>query len=579
MSIRSRILVSLGSMFSILVVLVATTLFVVHKQKSDGLVINLAGRQRMLTQKMSKEVLHLFYLRTTGGSGEKEVEKALENTKNIFDVTLNALISSGYAPLTLKLDGPKKMLPPASGAALLQLKKVKAIWIPFKTQVEKILHDGDRTAFEHVLAKNISLLKEMNKAVFLLQKSADQKVSLLKVICIAGIFLGIFVIFFVGWWMDRTLISPVSELAMFAQQVSSEYSGEDKSLDVSDKKENEIKLLDSAIHTMVEKLKEEITRSREALDRAEIMAKEAENARIEAEEAMKRAVENENILRQTAHQINEMSERIVTASEDLSQKADEVSEGANIQKQRVLETATAMEEMNATVLEVAKNAAQAAESADNARTQAEKGAKIVDEAVSAINEINVLTEKLKANMDVLKEKADGISQVMTVISDIADQTNLLALNAAIEAARAGEAGRGFAVVADEVRKLAEKTMNATKEVGDAINEIQEEVKKDVREMEKAAESVARGTALSNDSKKALEEIVNLVISISDQIRAIATASEEQSAASDEITMAINEINEISDVTTNNIEDIRGEIQQFVVMSGELKEMVEQLLSE
>ncbi len=124
-----------------------------------------------------------------------------------------------------------------------------------------------------------------------------------------------------------------------------------------------------------------------------------------------------------------------------------------------------------------KNAAQAAESADNARTQAEKGAKIVDEAVSAINEINVLTEKLKANMDVLKEKADGISQVMTVISDIADQTNLLALNAAIEAARAGEAGRGFAVVADEVRKLAEKTMNATKEVGDAINEIQEEVKK------------------------------------------------------------------------------------------------------
>lgn len=105
---------------------------------------------------------------------------------------------------------------------------------------------------------------------------------------------------------------------------------------------------------MVEKLKEEITRSREALDRAEIMAKEAENARIEAEEAMKRAVENENILRQTAHQINEMSERIVTASEDLSQKADEVSEGANIQKQRVLETATAMEEMNATVLEVAK---------------------------------------------------------------------------------------------------------------------------------------------------------------------------------------------------------------------------------
>ncbi len=579
MSIRSRVFIMLISMFSILVILAITTLVVVHKQKSDGLVINLAGRQRMLTQKMSKEALHLLYLRNKGSSTAKDVEKSLINTMNLFDVTLNALISSGYAPLTFDLNGPKKMLPPASGDALAQLKRVRSLWVPFKSHIEKIIKNGNEASIEYVLDNNISLLKEMNKAVFLLQKQADRKVYLLKIISIAGVILGIIIILLVWGWIRKSLIDPIVSLALFAQDVGREYSEQDNFLDSSYQESNEIKLLDSAMHSMVDKLRKEINKAQEALKHSELMAKEAEDARIEAEKAMKKAQENEMMLRQAAEKINEMSDRIVSSSEDLSKEADQVTEGANIQKQRVVETATAMEEMNATVLEVAKNAAAAAESADDAKKRAEKGAEVVDDAVNAINEINDLTERLKDNMEILKDKADGISQVMTVISDIADQTNLLALNAAIEAARAGDAGRGFAVVADEVRKLAEKTMNATREVGEAINEIQEEVKRDVQEMENVATSVLRGTELSKESKIALQEIVNLVVSISDQIRAIATASEEQSAASDEITRAINEINEISDATANNIEDMRNAIQEFVVMSGELKELVEQLVSE
>jgi len=228
------------------------------------------------------------------------------------------------------------------------------------------------------------------------------------------------------------------------------------------------------------------------------------------------------------------------------------------------------------VLEVAKNASTAAEETEEARTRAESGAQVVDEASKAIEMINELTDRLKQNMGSLKEKAGGISQVMTVISDIADQTNLLALNAAIEAARAGEAGRGFAVVADEVRKLAEKTMAATREVGDAISEIQSEVERNVGEMNKVAGSVKKGTELAGESHKALQEIVKLVIDVTDQVRAIATASEEQSAASEEISRSVEDIKNISEETAKGMEETRSAIESLVHLAEELRALTEEL---
>ncbi len=147
------------------------------------------------------------------------------------------------------------------------------------------------------------------------------------------------------------------------------------------------------------------------------------------------------------------------------------------------ETATAMEEMNATVLEVAHNASNAAESAARARENAQVGAEGVRQAVTSIDAIKDQILDLNESMGELGSQAEGIGQIMNVVTDIADQTNLLALNAAIEAARAGEAGRGFAVVADEVRKLAEKTMQATKEVGDAVSTIQSQARSNITAVE------------------------------------------------------------------------------------------------
>ena len=230
---------------------------------------------------------------------------------------------------------------------------------------------------------------------------------------------------------------------------------------------------------------------------------------------------------------------------NLTEQVQVSNAGAEQSASRLSETATAMEQMNATVLEVANNADTASTASSQTRDKANSGEVVVQKAVTAIQTVHDQTRQLKDDMNILGEQAQAINRIMAVISDIADQTNLLALNAAIEAARAGEAGRGFAVVADEVRKLAEKTMASTADVGNAIRAIQDSTHKSREQVDKSVDIIAEATELANLSGQALQEIVQMVDGSADQVRAIATASEEQSAASDEINRSIMEVNQLS----------------------------------
>ena len=235
-----------------------------------------------------------------------------------------------------------------------------------------------------------------------------------------------------------------------------------------------------------------------------------------------------------------------------------------------------MEEMNATVLEVAKNASQAAESSASARLKASEGAKIVAQVINGITTMQNVSMTMKEDMGALGKQAEGIGQVMNVISDIADQTNLLALNAAIEAARAGDAGRGFAVVADEVRKLAEKTMTATKEVGEAIGVIQHSTRASVESVDASVKLITETTGMAERSGQALGEIVRLVDAASDQVRSIATASEEQSSASEEISRSIEQVSAIAHETSKAMGDASQAVDELAKQAAVLTDLITEL---
>ncbi len=282
------------------------------------------------------------------------------------------------------------------------------------------------------------------------------------------------------------------------------------------------------------------------------------------------------VMLQVAKDASEISDRVAAASEELAAQVEQVSQGAEMQRSRVESTASAMTEMNSTVLEVARSAGQASDQSEATRKKAEDGATLVNKVVNSINTVNTVAATLQDNMQELGKQAESIGGVMNVISDIADQTNLLALNAAIEAARAGEAGRGFAVVADEVRKLAEKTMSATQEVGASITAIQHSAKANINEVANAVTNIDEATTLANSSGSALQEIVDLAAANSSVVTSIATAAEEQSATSEEINRAIDEINRVVAETTDGMVQSSSAVQDLSRMAQELRRVMEGL---
>ncbi|MHC1790213.1 methyl-accepting chemotaxis protein [Solidesulfovibrio sp.] len=300
---------------------------------------------------------------------------------------------------------------------------------------------------------------------------------------------------------------------------------------------------------------------------------EANDAKRQAEQALKDGIA------QAAQQLEAVVEIVTSASEQLSAQIEQSSHGSEEQAQSIAETATAMEEMNATVLEVAKNASNAAGTADQAKVKAEEGAKMVGQVIQGIEQVQNQSQTMKMDMGNLGQQAEGIGQILNVISDIADQTNLLALNAAIEAARAGDAGRGFAVVADEVRKLAEKTMTATKEVGNAIRGIQDGTKKNIENVERTGKNIEEVTHLATNSGEALKQIVTLSDKTTDQVRSIATASEQQSATSEEINRSIESVNRISSETADAMRQSAQAVTELANQAQVLKRLIDEMKSD
>jgi len=289
-------------------------------------------------------------------------------------------------------------------------------------------------------------------------------------------------------------------------------------------------------------------------------------------EGFNRAVEK---MRGLIEAIVDTTGSVASASAQISSSTEELAAGAEEQSAQADEVAAAVEQLAATILDNSENATHTARAARASGDTAEDGQAIVQQTVDKMAEIADVVANTAMTIERLNQSSKEIGEIIAVIDEIADQTNLLALNAAVEAARAGEHGRGFAVVADEVRKLAERTSSATGEITGMIEGIQSETNEAVASMQKGTETVAEGREMAHQAGEALQGIVREVEQVEDRVSQIAAANEEQSTTSEQISRNVAQISEVTTDSAQGLNQISEALDELNRLSERLNQLTDE----
>lgn len=376
-----------------------------------------------------------------------------------------------------------------------------------------------------------SLVNQLKEVITVTSNELQEEASGASAAVITGMIIGILAGVMIAFFMARMITFPIND-AVHAMEDLAEGEG-DLTRRLDDKGKSEIALMAKGFNSFASKV--------------------------------------QSLVSQVANSVENLS----TVVSDVSNIVDQTQVGSQQQRQQTEQVATAITEMTATVQEVASNANLAADSAQQADDNAQSGSQIVSDTVLSINSLAEEIETGANVIDKLSQDAVAIGSVLDVIKGIAEQTNLLALNAAIEAARAGEQGRGFAVVADEVRTLASRTQESTTEIESMIASLQQQAKAAVDAMSHGQEKAKTSVKSASEAGSALKEITNSVATITSMNIQIATASEEQSAVAEEINQNVVNISHVADENAQASNHLSSSSQDLAQLAGELQQLVSQ----